>query len=187
MKLRNCRLTELFIFPAMIALTFAPLLSATEKPADVVAGAEQSAVAPAKQIAGGFEAIADQALQAMKLRAEELKIKGVAVVAYSPGDSIQSWSSKMIVVGHLASEPSKPDDHGANLLGIAYTKAAEMADTLKDSGSKVRPPKTGEYGWPGGVILRGKTGVLIASFSGGPSEDDVKVAKVGLAILAGAL
>ena len=187
MKLRNYLRTESLVFPAMLALAFTPPLTANEKPADVAAGADRSMVAQGPKIAGSFEVIADRALQAMKLRAEELKIKGVAVVAYSPGDSIQSWSSKMIVVGHLASEPSKPDDHGANLLGIAYTKAAEMADTLKDSGSKVRPPKTGEYGWPGGVILRGKTGVLIASFSGGPSEDDVKVAKVGLAILAGAL
>jgi len=37
-------------------------------------------------------------------------------------------------------------------------QAAEMADTLKDSGSHVRPPKTGEYGWQGGVVTRGKTG-----------------------------
>ena len=171
----------------MIALAFAPFLSATEKPAEVAPVADRAIAAPAPKIPGGFERIADQALQAMKLRADELKIKGVAVVAYSPGDSIVSWSSKMVVVGHLATEPTKPDDHGLNLLGIAYAKAAEMADTLKDSGSKVRPPKTGEYGWPGGVIIRGKTGILIAAFSGGPSEDDVKVSKAGLDILASAL
>jgi hypothetical protein len=62
-----------------------------------------------------------------------------------------------------------------------------MADTLKDSGSKVRPPKTGEYGFQGGKVARGKTGILIASFSGGPSEDDVKVSQAGLDILASKL
>ena len=30
-------------------------------------------------------------------------------------------------------------DKGANLLGIAYAKAAEMAESLKDSGTAGRP------------------------------------------------
>ncbi len=142
---------------------------------------------PTTPPAANFNDVADQALQAMKQRAEELHIKGVAVVAFSEGDTVQAWTSKMVVVGHLSGPPSKNDPNGTNLLGIAYTKASEMADTLKDSGSHVRPPKTGEYGWPGGVVTRGKTGVLIAAFSGGPSEDDVKVSKAGPAILAGQL
>ncbi|MGC0775110.1 MAG: hypothetical protein WB543_19400, partial [Candidatus Acidiferrum sp.] len=79
-------------------------------------------------------------------------------------------------------EPSQTDK-GANLLGIAYAKAAEMADTLKDSGSQVRPPMTGEFGWTGGVIVRGKSGYLIAAFSGGKSEDDVQVSRAGVAEL----
>jgi uncharacterized protein GlcG (DUF336 family) len=72
---------------------------------------------------------------------------------------------------------------GSNLLGIAYAKASEMADTLKDSGSQVRPPMTGEFGWTGGVILSGKSGHLIAAFSGGKSEDDVKVSHAGAEML----
>ena len=118
----------------------------------------------------------------MRQRATELGIGGVAVVAYFEGDSIQSWSSKMLVVGRLKDNPS-PTDKGSNLLAIAYSKAAEMADTLKDSGSQVRPSMTGEVGWTGGVILRGKTGYLIAAFSGGKSEDDVKVSRVGVEVL----
>ncbi len=86
----------------------------------------------------------------------------------------------MLVVGRLKDEPT-PTDKGANLLGIAYAKAAEMADTLKDSGSKVRPPMTGEFGWEGGVIVRVKTGYVIAAFSGGKSEDDVAVSRAGAA------
>jgi len=133
-----------------------------------------------------FDEQADQALVVMKKRAEELKIIGAAVLAYIPGNSTQSWSSKMAVVGSLKNAP-KPNDRGSNLLAIAYSKAAEMADTLKDSGSGVRPPMTGEFGWQGGLIIKVKTGYLIAAFSGGPSEDDLKVARAGLEFLGGKL
>lgn len=126
-----------------------------------------------------FDGAADAALLAMRRRAGELKVSGVAVVAYFEGESIQSWSSKMQVVGRLKDEPSGTDK-GSNLLAIAYAKASEMADTLKDSGSHIRPPMTGEVGWSGGVILRGKTGYAIAAFSGGKSEDDVEVSRAGV-------
>jgi hypothetical protein len=89
----------------------------------------------------------------------------------------------MLVVGRMKDDPSATSK-GNNLLGIAYAKAAEMADTLKDSGSNLRPPMTGEFGWNGGVIVCGKNGYLIAAFSGGKSEDDVKVSRVGVAELA---
>jgi hypothetical protein len=125
-----------------------------------------------------FDPAANAALQAMKQRAGELNITGVAVVAYFEGDTIQSWTSKMLVVGRMKDMPTATDK-GSNLLGIAYAKASEMADTLKDSGSNVRPPMTGEFGWTGGVIVHGKTGYLIAAFSGGKSEDDVKVSRAG--------
>lgn len=134
-----------------------------------------------------FDVLADKALLAMKKHAEELKIKGVAVVAYSEGDTIKSWSSKMLVVGNLTAAPSPKSPAGSNYLAIAYAKAAEMASTLMDSGSQVRPPMTGETGWKGGVVTRAKTGLLFAAFSGGPSEDDVKVSRVGLEVLAKAL
>jgi type 1 glutamine amidotransferase len=130
----------------------------------------------------GFDSLADSALQAMRKRAAELGIGGVAVVAYFEGEHIQSWSSKMAVVGRMRDEPSDTSK-GNNLIGIAYAKAAEMADTLKDSGSNVRPPMTGEFGWSGGVIVRGKNGYLVAAFSGGKSEDDVLVSRSGVAQL----
>jgi uncharacterized protein len=130
-----------------------------------------------------FDSLADSALLAMRKRAEELGIGGVAVIAYFEGDSIKSWSSKVLVVGRMRDDPSATSK-GANLLGIAYAKAAEMADTLKDSGSNVRPPMIGEFGWNGGVIVRGKNGYLIAAFSGGKSEDDVKVSTAGVRQLA---
>ena len=129
-----------------------------------------------------FDGLADAALEAMGKRAKELGIGGVAVVAYFAGDNIHSWSSKMAVFGRMKDEPTDKDK-GANLIGIAYAKASEMADTLKDSGSHVRPPMTGEFGWTGGVIVRGKNGYLIGAFSGGKSEDDVQVSRAGVAEL----
>jgi hypothetical protein len=131
----------------------------------------------------GFDALADQALLAMKRRAKEIGIRGVAVVAWSEGRPVKSWSSKMLAVGGPICGPSDTNPAGANFLGIACTKAAEMADTLKNSGSGVRPPKTGEYGWGGGVVKKMKQGVLLVAFSGGPSADDVKVSRAGLKIL----
>src|SRR5208282_3657324 len=126
------------------------------------------------KIISDFNALADEALRVMKKRAEELNIKGVAVVACSHGDTVKSWSSKMSVVGNLTAGPSPKSPTGSNFLAIACANAAEMASTQKDSGSQVRPSMTGESGWKGGVVARGKTGLLIAAFSGGPSEDDVK-------------
>jgi len=125
---------------------------------------------------------ADQALQAMKQRALELNMKGVAMVAASEGDRVQSWTSKMLVVGSLKKDTSA-DDPEMNVLAVAYSKAAEMADTLRASGSGVRPPLKGEFGWPGGVVAQGNTGILFAAFSGGAGVDDVKVSRAGLAVL----
>lgn len=133
-----------------------------------------------------FDRAAEAALAAMKDRAAELKIGGVAVVSYAPGDSIQGWTSKMVVVGRMKDLPSA-SSKGYNLLGVAYAKASEMADTLQNSGSLKRPPLTGEFGWPGGVIGRGKTGYVIAAFSGGKSEDDVEVSHAGVRVLEGTL
>jgi len=133
-----------------------------------------------------FEDVANRALTAMKQRADALHVTGVAVLAYAEGDAVTSWSSRMLVVGKMTSPPSDKSK-GDNLLGIAYAKAAEMASTLKDSGSGVRAPYTGEFGWQGGVVAKGRTGWLIVAFSGGPSEDDVKISKAGLEVLAGAL
>ena len=139
--------------------------------------------APALKPGKIFDEVADTALLAMIKRAEELKIKGAAVVAYVEGESTKGWSSKMVVVGSMKNAPTEKNK-GANLLAIAYSKAAEMAETLKDSGKAGRPPMGGETGWQGGLIRKGKTGYLIAAFSGGPAESDVKVSQAGLDVLA---
>jgi hypothetical protein len=128
-----------------------------------------------------FDALAVQALEAMKRKAAELNIQGVAVVSFAAGDSVQGWSSKMAVVGHLT-DP-KASVNGNNLLGIAYAKSAEMARTLQDSGTFKGSPMTGEFGWQGGVIFKTNSGYVIVAFSGGKSEDDVQVSKAGLEVM----
>lgn len=133
-------------------------------------------------VPAAFDTVATASLIAMRARAEELKIGGVAIVAYFEGETIQSWSSKMIVVGRYKDEPAV-GSKGSNLLAIVYAKASEMADTHKDSGSQIRPPMTGEVGWNGGLIEKTTKGYVIAAFSGGKSEDDVDVSRAGLAKL----
>ena len=150
-------------------------------------GFAQSTAPPTPPEPGkSFTEAADSALVAMTKRAEELKIHGAAVVAYIEGDTTKSWSSKMVVVGAMKDAPTEKN-RGSNLLAIAYSKAAEMAETLKNSGNAGRPPMTGETGWQGGLIKKCRTGYLISAFSGGPSESDLKVSQAGLDVLAGQL
>jgi len=125
-----------------------------------------------------FNRTADQALEVMMQQANKQGIKGVALIAYFDGEEIQSWQSKMIVIGnakiHRCGKPGcKPSCH-------SLRKAAEAADTLKPSGSAGRTLMTGEYGWSGSVIRKAKHGYWIAAFSGGKSEDDVNVSNRGL-------
>jgi hypothetical protein len=139
-----------------------------------------SGKAPKPVSAKQFDTAARAALAAMKTRATELQINGVAVVALVPGERVESWQSQMAIVGYMTDHKS---EKGNNLLGIAYAKAAEMADTLKDSGTAGRPPMTGEFGWQGGVVWRTARGVVIVAFSGGKSEDDVSVSRSGLEVM----
>ena len=173
MKLNSCALAMRLGFQVIAVCAASLVLSAQEAPA-------------AAPPSSAFDTSAETALNAMRARAGELHIRGVAVVAYAQGDNVTSWSSRMQVTG-IMTQPPSANDKGSNLLGIAYAKAAEMAATLKDSGSGIRPPLTGEFGWQGGVVARGKTGILIAAFSGGRSEDDVNVSRAGLAVLAQSL
>jgi len=140
-----------------------------------------SAKGPKPVNAKKFDSAAQAALTAMKAKAAELKIQGVAVVSFAPGDTIESWMSQMAVVGHMTDHTN--GDKGNNLLGIAYAKASEMANTLKNSGTSGKPPMTGEFGWQGGVVAKTAGGTIIVAFSGGKSEDDVQVSKAGLAVL----
>jgi hypothetical protein len=133
---------------------------------------------------GEFEARSGEALRAVREKAEQLHVGGVAVIACFEGSGLRSWASKMLVVDRYKDAPSA-GNAGANLLAIAYAKAAEMADTLKDSGHAGRPILTGEVGWQGGVVRAWNGGYLIVAFSGGKSEDDVQVSKAGILAMTG--
>lgn len=142
----------------------------------LAAGRKGDAKAPS------FEDVAREALDAMEKRAGELHVTGAAVVAHAEGETIKGWSSRMRVVGTFQ-KPGNGNDPGSNLLAIAYAKACEMAASLADSGNAGRPPLKGETGWRGGVTRPAKTGRVFAAFSGGPSDDDVKVSQAGLEVL----
>lgn len=127
-----------------------------------------------------FGAAGEGALDAMAREAAARQMKGVAVIAFVPGDAARSWTSQMRVVDAFVLAQ-------ANVLGIAYAKMSEMADTLEPSGSGKRPPHHGEFGYKGGAIRKVAGGHLLAAFSGGKDTDDLDVANVGLDHLAKAL
>ena len=116
---------------------------------------------------------ADEALQIMKQEALRMNIKGVALVCFIPGNETQSWISKMTVV-----ESTGTETH--NFIAIAYSKASEMAQTLQNSGNKVRPVKVGEFDYIGGAIKKIDSGYILATFSGASGEDDLAVSQKGL-------
>lgn len=120
-----------------------------------------------------FIAHADEALQMMKQEALRMNIKGAGLVCFIPGDQTLSWISKMIIAGASGNE-------GYNFIAIAYSKASEMAETLQNSGSKVRPVKVGEFDYIGGIIKKIDSGYLLSTFSGASGEDDLAVSQKGL-------
>lgn len=120
-----------------------------------------------------FIAHADEALQIMKQEALRTKIKGVGLVYFIPGNETQSWISKMIVAGATG-------NGGYNFIAIANSKAGEMAETLQNSGSKVRKVKVGEFDFKGGLIKKTDFGYLLVTFSGASEEQDLAVSQKGM-------
>ena len=109
----------------------------------------------------------------MKQEALRMNIKGAGLVCFIPGDKTQSWVSKMIIVGATGTESH-------NFIAIANSKASEMAETLQNSGSKLRPVKVGEFDYIGGAIKKIESGYILATFSGASGEDDLAVSQKGL-------
>lgn len=122
---------------------------------------------------------ADKCLSLMEQLAQKIQVNGVGIIAYIPGDTATTWISKMKVVGAMGNESS-------NYLAVAYSKAAEMAETFQNSGSGIRDPKLGEFGWMGGLIQKVEGGYILAAFSGATGEQDVEVATAGLKYLTNA-
>lgn len=116
---------------------------------------------------------AGKCLALMEDAAQKMIVQGVALVAYIPGDHTKSWISKMKVVGVISNGTS-------NYLAVAYSKASEMAETYKNSGSGVREAMKGEFGFHGGVIKKVNSGYILAVFSGATGEQDVELANEGI-------
>jgi hypothetical protein len=55
-----------------------------------------------------------------------------------------------------------------------------MAMTHLDSGSEVRPPLRGEFGYKGGVIRKVRSGYIMATFSGAHWTKDLMVSEAGI-------
>ena len=116
---------------------------------------------------------ADECLALIEKAAQNISIKGVAMIAFIPGDVTETWISKMKVVGRISSNKY-------NLLAMAYCKASEMAITHEDSGNDDRITIIGEFGYEGGIIKKVDSGYIVAAFGGGTSQQDADVAKKGL-------
>ncbi|HTX17087.1 MAG TPA: hypothetical protein VMG34_00385 [Bacteroidota bacterium] len=129
-----------------------------------------------------FQSLASAMIEAMEEHALKLGVKGVIVVAGmdSSGGAWESSMKAVKAIKSIAEDPKKSEYPGYNFIGIAYSKAAEMADTRINSGSKVRPPYQGEYGFQGGSIRKTAEGYLLAVFSGATGEQDFEIAEKGI-------
>jgi hypothetical protein len=114
----------------------------------------------------------DASLSVMERKSKEMKIIGVGIIAFLEYGK-ENWVSKMKVMGALKNEK-------VNFLAVAYSKAGEMVDTLKNSGTSDRTPLLGEFNFIGGVIEKVSNGYVLAVFSGATGEEDTVVAKLGL-------
>ncbi len=129
-----------------------------------------------------FQLESGKMITEMENHARKLGVKGVILVASMDGTGF-SWVSQMKAVDAIKVIPENPERGeypGYNFIGIAYSKAAEMADTKLNSGSNSRQSYQGEFGYRGGVIKKVPSGYILAVFSGGTSEQDLEIAKAGM-------
>ena len=119
---------------------------------------------------------AEKCLEVMEKTASEKSVKGVAFVAFIPGNVTESWISRMKVVGKLINNKD-------NFLAVAGSKASEMATTFLNSGSGKRALVKGELGFKGGIIMKVQYGYILASFSGGPPDTDAEISQSGIQYL----
>jgi len=129
-----------------------------------------------------FKIVAGTMIIEMENHARKLGVKGVMVVA-SMDDTGFSWISQMKAVDAIKSiseNPAQNEYPGHNFIGIAYSKAAEMADTKLNSGSKLRSAFQGEFGYQGGLIKKVQSGFILTVFSGASGEQDLEIAQAGM-------
>ena len=135
------------------------------------------------------EVLEDFALTAMKRKAEELGVKGVANVLIIE-DGQTDIRPVFRPCGRIERDPDpsrdKPDqkDTGTNYLSVVWTKNAEVISTLQpESGKGIREPKFGEFGLRGCLRTRTMTAYIQTSFSGGTEDQDTEIALAGMKAL----
>jgi len=113
-------------------------------------------------------------LSRMVEKSTAVNLQGVSAVAVLD-------SNKTIQL--MTADCGKMFSPGCNYVALACSKIAEMADTLKDSGSNVRPAAHGEFGYTGGTLKAKGDIHYLAAFSGAKGEEDLEIAKYGLEIV----
>lgn len=117
-----------------------------------------------------------KALDAMKAKAVEMGIEGVATASFLDNGKEYDWVGEMAVVGTTCNLRE-----GWDLVAIAWSKAGEVIVSHADSGDPNRKKIMGELGFTGGAYDEHKGCKLAFSFSGATSEEDLEVAKFGIA------
>ena len=121
-----------------------------------------------------------KALEDMKAKAEEMGIQGVAAASVLNKDETVDWIGEMKVVG----TPYKLKE-GWNLVAIAWSKCGEVIATQADSGNPDHKKIMGELGFVGGAYDEFEGCKMAFAFSGATSEEDLEVAKYGIAKMKG--
>ncbi|MBR2233097.1 MAG: hypothetical protein IJ891_12150 [Prevotella sp.] len=115
------------------------------------------------------------ALEAMKAKAMEMGIEGVAAASVLNSSNTVDWIGEMKVVGKYL------DHEGCfNLVAVAWSKCAEVMATLADSGNHDHQVMTGELNYTGGAYDEHEGIKMAFAFSGATSEEDYVVAKHGI-------
>lgn len=117
-----------------------------------------------------------KALDAMKDKAVEMGIQGVTTAAFLDAGESVDWIGEMAVV-----ETPCNFKEGWNLVAIAWSKCGEVIATGADSGDPDHKKIMGELGFVGGAYDEYKGCKLAFAFSGALSEEDLEVAKCGIA------
>ena len=119
-----------------------------------------------------------EALEEMKNKALDMKIQGVGVAAILNKDESVDWIGEMRVV-----ETPFNFKKGWNLIAIAWSKCGEAMATGADSGDPEHEKILGEYGFVGGAYEEYEGYKMAFAFSGALSEEDLEVAKHGIAFM----
>ena len=107
-------------------------------------------------------------------RTQKLSITGVAMIAFIPGNSALSWSSKMKLWADLQMR-------NQIFWPSPTPKLQRMAVAFEDSGNGERKDITGEISdGKVRVIIKVNSGYLLGAFSGGSGQQDVDVFQAGL-------